>query len=99
MSVSKNNSQEVYSQAIKAGRRTYFFDVKKTLNDDYFVTFTESKKTTTNGKDEFTKHKIFVYKEDFEKILEGLAGAIEFAKSKISDTPQRPNAYFDFEDL
>ena len=99
MSFSKNNSQEVYSQAIKAGRRTYFFDVKKTLNDDYFVTFTESKKTTTNGKDEFTKHKIFVYKEDFEKILGGLSEAIEFAKSKISETPDRPSTDFDFEDL
>jgi hypothetical protein len=103
MSSVNNNQQEVYSQAIKAGRRTYFFDVKTTLNNDYFITFTESKKTVVDGKDEYSKHKLFIYKEDFEKVLEGLANAIDFAKSKISEAEKqsesKADSDFTFEDL
>lgn len=98
-SVNNNNPQEIYSQAVKAGRRTYFFDVKTTLNNDYFITFTESKKTVVNGKDEYAKHKLFIYKEDFEKVLEGLTNAIEFAKSKIEESSDKPTSDFSFEDL
>ena len=99
MSSGNNNQQEVYSQAIKAGRRTYFFDVKTTLNNDYFITFTESKKTVVDGKDEYSKHKLFIYKEDFEKVLEGLANAIEFAKSKINEGESKTDSDFSFDDL
>ena|SRR6218665_3756819 len=99
MSSVNNNQQEVYSQAIKAGRRTYFFDVKTTLNNDYFITFTESKKTVVDGKDEYSKHKLFIYKEDFEKVLEGLANAIEFAKSKINESESKTDSDFSFDDL
>ena len=99
MPTGNNNSQEIYSQSVKAGRRTYFFDVKKTLNNDFFVTFTESKKHTKDGKEEFVKHKIFVYKEDFEKVLEGFVNAIDFAKTKIQETSDPSSSEVNFEDL
>ena len=99
MSSANNNQQEVYSQAIKAGRRTYFFDVKTTLNNDFFITFTESKKTVIDGKDEYSKDKLFIYKEDFEKVLEGLTNAIEFARSKISESENDSKSDFNFEYL
>jgi hypothetical protein len=67
----KNN--EVYSKVVRAGKRTYFFDVKATKGNDLYITLTESKKTfSDDGRDNFQKHKIFLYKEDFEKFREGL---------------------------
>lgn len=67
----KNN--EVYSKVVRAGKRTYFFDVKATKGNDLYITLTESKKTfSEDGRDNFQKHKIFLYKEDFEKFREGL---------------------------
>lgn len=69
---------EVHSQAIRAGKRTYFFDVKKTRGDDLYLTITESKKKFNNtGKPYYEKHKIFLYKEDFEKFEDGLRTALE----------------------
>ena len=67
----KNN--EVYSKVVRAGKRTYFFDVKSTKGNDLYITLTESKKTfNDDGRDNYQKHKIFHYKEDFEKFREGL---------------------------
>lgn len=67
----KNN--EVYSKVVRAGKRTYFFDVKSTKGNDLYITLTESKKTfNDDGRDNYQKHKIFLYKEDFEKFKEGL---------------------------
>lgn len=67
----KNN--EVYSKVVRAGKRTYFFDVKATKGNDLYITLTESKKTSSDdGRDNFQKHKIFLYKEDFEKFRDGL---------------------------
>lgn len=64
--------EEIYSNAIRAGKRTYFFDVKATKGNDYFLTITESKKRVDNeGNSHFEKHKIFLYKEDFEKFNDG----------------------------
>ena len=61
-------AEEVYSKAVRAGRRTYFFDVKATRNDDYYITITESrKKTGRDGNFTFEKHKVYLYKEDFCK--------------------------------
>lgn len=69
--------EEIYSKAIRAGKRTYFFDVKATKGNDYFLTVTESKKRVEDdGSFHFEKHKIFLYKEDFEKFSEGLKDAI-----------------------
>ena len=66
----KRDNEEIYSKKVRAGKRTYFFDVKSTKAHDYFVTITESKTRFEDGT--FVKHKIFLYKEDFEKFKEGL---------------------------
>ena len=74
-------SDQILSKAVKAGRRTYFFDVRATRGNDYFLTITESrKKTDSNGRTEFERHKIFLYKEDFDKFANGFSEAIEFIK-------------------
>lgn len=70
--------EEVFSKKVRAGKRTYFFDVKATRSNDYYVTITESKKRLEDGV--FIKHKIFLYKEDFEKFTEGLKETIEYIK-------------------
>lgn len=76
----------VYSQTIKAGKRIYYIDVKKSRKDEMFLTITESKKIV-NGEGEnahinFEKHKIFLYKEDFEKFTNSLQQAINFIEGK-----------------
>jgi len=71
--------EDVYSKPVRAGKRTYFFDVKATRRDEYYLTITESKrKTAIDGKYFFEKHKIFLYKEDFEKFSDGLKDAVNF---------------------
>jgi len=71
--------EELYSNAVRAGKRTYFFDVKSTRRDEFYLTITESKKQfDQDGNFHFEKHKIFLYKEDFEKFSEGLFDAISF---------------------
>mgnify|MGYP001465555330 CR=1 FL=1 len=65
--------EEIYSQVVRAGKRTYFFDVRATRADDYYLTITESKKFfNEDGSSHYKKHKIFLYKEDFEKFKDGL---------------------------
>lgn len=69
---------EVYSKVVRAGKRTYFFDVKATKGNDLYITLTESKKSfNDDGRDNYQKHKIFLYKEDFEKFREGLEDVLE----------------------
>ena len=63
---------EIYSNVVRAGKRTYFFDVKSTRANDLYITLTESKKSFVDGRETYQKHKIFLYKEDFEKFEEGL---------------------------
>ena len=71
--------QEIHSKVIRAGKRTYFFDVKSTRNDEYYLTITESKKRyTENGKFQYEKHKIFLYKEDFQKFSDSLESVIDY---------------------
>lgn len=70
--------EEVFSKRVRAGKRTYFFDVKATRSNDYYITVTESKKRLEDGS--FIKHKIFLYKEDFEKFAEGLQETMEYVK-------------------
>ncbi len=63
--------EEIFSKVLRAGRRTYFFDVRATKADDYYVTITESKKfTEEDGSYHFKKHKIYLYKEDFKEFAE-----------------------------
>lgn len=71
--------EEVFSKKVRAGKRTYFFDVKATRSNDYYITITESKKRLEDGV--FIKHKIFLYKEDFEKFAEGLKDTVDYIKS------------------
>ena len=73
---------EIHSKAVRAGKRTYFFDVKATKRNDYYLTITESKKRfNKDGRFYYEKHKIFLYKEDFEKFMDGLTDVIEFIKT------------------
>ena len=75
---------EVYSKAVKAGKRTYFCDVKVTRNNDYYLTITESKrKFDKDGNSNYEKHKIFLYKEDFDKFAEGLEDAVHVVKNAL----------------
>lgn len=76
-----DKNQEVHSTVVRAGKRTYFFDVKATRSNDLYLTVTESKKTFQDGEPSFQKHKIFLYKEDFEKFSDALTEVIE----KISE--------------
>ena len=74
---------EIFSQTVRAGKRTYFFDVKATRNNDYYLTITESKKRfNKEGKQYFEKHKIFLYKEDFEKFSDGLSEVISYINTE-----------------
>ena len=74
--------ESVYSKRIRAGkRRTYFFDVRSTRNQDYYLTITESRKRfNDNGYD---RHKIFLYKEDFNKFLKALTEAVDYVKTEL----------------
>ena len=73
-----DDREDVYSKAVRAGKRTYFFDVKSTRGRDLYLTITESKKHThEDGSATYDKHKIFLYKEDFEKFVDGLRDAID----------------------
>lgn len=76
---------EIYSEKVKAGKRTYFFDVKSTRGNDFYVTITESKKRFNKDNEGFTyeKHKIFLYKEDFHKFLEALNNTLNHVKNEL----------------
>lgn len=79
----KTERDDIFSKAVRAGKRTYFFDVKATRKNDYYLTITESKKRfEEDGRFRFEKHKLFLYKEDFEKFADGLKEAIDFIQSE-----------------
>ena len=82
--VERKENDIIYSKAIKAGKRIYYLDVKKSRNEDLFVAITESKKKVSGMDDNlqvtYEKHKIFLYKEDFDKFLEGREEIIGFVK-------------------
>ncbi len=80
----ERTGEDVYSKPVRAGKRTYFFDVKTTKGgNDFYLTITESKKRTErDGTFSYDKHKIFLYKEDFDKFAEGLAEAVEYIKQE-----------------
>jgi len=79
----KNGQEEIHSKVLRAGRRTYFFDVRATKADDYYLTITESKKhTAENGNVFYKKHKIYLYKEDFEAFSEMLNEATDYIIDK-----------------
>jgi len=78
----KKDNEIIYSKAIKAGKRIYYLDVKKSRNEDLFLAITESKKKVVGHEEDaqvtYEKHKIFLYKEDFDKFIEGLQDVVGF---------------------
>ena len=103
---SNKDKKDIFSQAIRAGKRTYFFDVKETRNGEYYLTLTESKKQFPEDKKPyFEKHKIFLYKEDFEKFADAFKTSLDFIEEKQPYTPNedynntKDFTKVDFEDL
>ena len=80
---------EIFSKAVRAGKRTYFFDVKQTISNEYYLTITESKRRFNNDQGNFfyEKHKLFLYKEDFDKFAEGLAEVVGYIKKEQPYVP------------
>ncbi len=96
--------EEIFSKAVRAGKRTYFFDVKATRRNDYYLTITESKKRyESEGNFHFEKHKLFLYKEDFEKFAEGFQEVVEYIKANQPELiePEEADDFtnVEFEDL
>lgn len=85
----EQRKEELYSQAIPAGKRRYFFDVKETRGGDKFITITESRKLFDNNTGDFyfEKNKMFLYKEDFDKFRQGLDNAFSFIETGIVPPP------------
>ena len=105
--------EEIHSKAVRAGKRTYFFDVKATRRNDYYLTITESKKRfNRDGKHFYEKHKLFLYKEDFDKFAENLNEIIQYIRDanpqpiELEDSvvkekiqPEKDFTSVEFEDL
>jgi hypothetical protein len=92
----ENGKVEIYSQRVRAGKRTYFFDVKSTRSNDYYLTITESKRRYKDDGYYYEKHKIFLYKEDFNKFVEALNGTVDHVKTEL--LPDVDFAQFDIKD-
>lgn len=91
----KNNKgkSDIFSKAVRAGKRTYFFDVKSTKDDNLYLTVTESKRRFKNdGGYFYEKHKLFLYKEDFIKFTEGLNEVVEYIRQN-NPTPVVEQTY------
>jgi hypothetical protein len=85
-------NQDIHSKVVRAGKRTYFFDVKSTRNEEFYLTITESKKRfEDNGNFHFEKHKIFLYKEDFAKFAECLQEVISYINENQAETVGEKN--------
>lgn len=78
-----NSRDEIFSTKVKAGKRTYFFDVKSTRSNDYYLTITESKKRFKDDGFTYEKHKIFLYKEDFNKFIDALTNTVNHVKTEL----------------
>jgi hypothetical protein len=86
--------EEIYSRPVRAGKRTYFFDVKSTKGEDLYLTITESKKRfRDDGTFFYEKHKVFLYKEDFEKFTEGLNDALDFISTNNKSEVKKPESF------
>ena len=78
-----NEQQEIFSERVRAGKRTYFFDVKATRSNDYYLTITESKRLYKEDGFTYEKHKIFLYKEDFNKFVTALNNTVGHIKEEL----------------
>ena len=88
----ENYRNEIYSKSVRAGKRTYFFDVKSTRSGDHYLTITESKKKfDQDGDFHFEKHKVFLYKEDFDKFKDGFIEVIDKVISLNEANPVENN--------
>ncbi|MCO6360718.1 uncharacterized protein DUF3276 [Roseivirga pacifica] len=74
---------EIFSKRVRAGKRTYFFDIKATRSNDYYLTITESKRKYKEDSFTYEKHKIFLYKEDFGKFLDALNQTVDHVKEEL----------------
>jgi len=88
--------EEIFSKKVKAGKRTYFFDVKSTRANDFYITITESKRRMNGDSFTYEKHKIFLYKEDFFKFANALNEAVDHVKNDLM--PEVDFAQFENED-
>lgn len=75
--------EEIFSKKVKAGKRTYFFDIKSTRANDFYLTITESKRRVNGESFTYEKHKIFLYKEDFFKFAEALNETVDHVKNEL----------------
>jgi phosphomannomutase len=106
-SVKRDNREDVFSEVVRAGKRTYFFDVKETRAGEKYLTITESKRRFNNdtGKFFYEKHKIFLYKEDFGKFDDALKTVLGFIETGIKpevkeeDHDSKDESDFSFEDM
>lgn len=87
--VEREDKEIVFSKSIKAGKRMYYLDVKKDRRNDLFLSITESKRksVTEEGQFIFEKHKIFLYKEDFDKFESAFKEALDFMRAQINEQP------------
>ena len=99
----REDKEIVFSKAVKAGKRVYYLDVKKDRRGDLFLSVTESKRkaVTEDGQFIFEKHKIFLYKEDFEKFTEGLNEVVEYIKAHcdVQETKHTESQDVNFDEL
>ncbi|MEE4177040.1 MAG: DUF3276 family protein [Bacteroides sp.] len=94
---SQNTREDIFSKAVRAGKRTYFFDVKATRNEEFYLTITESKKRfdQQSGKFFYEKHKIFLYREDFDKFRDALNEAFSAIEEAQPEAPHLSRSYRD----
>ncbi len=91
--IQERSGEDVYSKQVRAGKRTYFFDVKATKGNDYYLTITESKRRIErDGRFAYDKHKIFLYKEDFDKFVDSLEEMVKFIKANCPVPDHGPAA-------
>ncbi len=86
----RERREDIFSKVVRAGKRTYFFDVKATKSDEYYLTITESKRrfNSEQGKFYYEKHKVFLYREDFDKFRDGLETALHFIETGELPEPE-----------
>jgi len=100
----KEKRRDIFSRTVRAGKRTYFFDIKTSKAGMYYLTITESKRrfNVNEGKFFYEKHKIFLYKDDFIKFKQGLEDVIEYGNTKENSKPDKNKNMFiegDFENI
>jgi Protein of unknown function (DUF3276) len=81
--VEEREREEIFSKKVRAGKRTYFFDVKSTRSSDYYITITESRRYQKDDGFAYEKHKMFLYKEDFDKFMEALKESVDHVKTEL----------------